>query len=89
MGAHDVRPLEQVAEPGDQIVQRDLDLLQQEVDAIGDVAQAGGAVGLLVLSFQHQFGSDLSRPTKLAVALLITVGLATWWRLTRPSGTLV
>jgi hypothetical protein len=50
-----------------------------------DVAQAGGAVGLLVLSFHHQFGSDLSRPTKLAVAVLLTVGLATWWRLTRPA----
>lgn len=53
-----------------------------------DVAQAGGAFGILVVSFQRQFGSDLSRPTKLAVALLITVGLATWWRLTRPSRTL-
>jgi hypothetical protein len=49
-----------------------------------DVAQAGGAFGLLVMSFQYQFGSDLSRPAKLAVAVFLTVGLATWWRLTRP-----
>ena len=50
-----------------------------------DIAQSGGAFGLLCLSFQYQFGADLSRPTKIAVAACLSLVFVAWWRLTRPA----
>ena len=50
-----------------------------------DIAQAGGAFGLLCLSFQYQLGAELSRPTKIAVAVCLSVMFVAWWRLARPT----
>ena len=50
-----------------------------------DIAQAGGAFGLLLLSFQYQFGAELSRPTKMAVAAFLSLVFVAWWRLARPA----
>ena len=50
-----------------------------------DIAQAGGAFGLLCLSFQYQFGAELSSTTKMAVAAFLSLVIVAWWRLARPA----
>ena len=50
-----------------------------------DIAQAGGAFTLLVLSFKHQFGADLSRPTKMVIGTVLLLAIVALWRLTRPT----
>ena len=55
------------------------------VAARRDIAQAGGAFTLLLLSFKHQFGADLSRPTKMVIGTVLILAIVSWWRLTRPT----
>ena len=49
-----------------------------------DIGQACGAFGLLLMSFQCQFGAYISRSIKSTVATFFLLAFVVFWRFTRP-----